>query len=158
MYETQGFLVVPIQEELSKEAALQVQGTLLEQVHAKNVKGVIIELSGIKVIDGVLWEVFSKTSRMIKMLGSPAVITGLSPGVVASIIDLNLDITDLLTAMNLEDGLEILTQLTEPETDAEHDAEDEGNKHFPEVEEVNGLDNEKALDNNMAVKTFDLTS
>lgn len=141
-YETQGILVVPIQEELSKEAALQVQGILLEQVYAKNVKGVIIDLSGIMVIDSVLWEVFSKTSRMIKMLGYPVVITGLSPGVVASIIDLNLDINDFMTAMNLEDGLEILTKSNEPEMDDEQDTEDSENSDVLEIVEGKGLDNE----------------
>ena len=90
MYETQGCLVFPIQEELSKKAALQIQRSLLERVHEKSVKGVIIDLSGVKIIDAVLWEVFSKTAQMVKILGSPSVITGLSPGVVASIIDLNL--------------------------------------------------------------------
>ena len=59
IHETQGCLVVPIQEELSKESALQIQRSLLEQVHAKSVKGVIIDLSGVKVIDSMLWEVFS---------------------------------------------------------------------------------------------------
>ena len=101
MHETQGCLVVPIQEELSKKAALQIQRSLLEQVHEKSVKGVIIDLSGVKIIDGVLWEVFSKTAQMVKILGSPSVITGLSPGVVASIIDLNLDINDLTTSAPL---------------------------------------------------------
>ena len=119
IHETQGCLVVPIQEELSKEAAQRIQRNLLEQVHAKSIKGVIIDLSGVKIIDGILWEIFSKTARMVKMLGSPSVITGLRPGVVASIIDLDLDFSDLTTAMNLEDALEILTQSTEPEIDAE---------------------------------------
>jgi rsbT antagonist protein RsbS len=142
MHDTQGCLVVPIQEELSKEAAQQIQRSLLEQVHARSVKGVIIDLSGVKVIDGILWEIFSKTAKMVKMLGSPTVITGLSPGVVASIIDLNSDINDLTTAMNLEDGLEILTQSTEPETDDEHDAENAENNDVPEKETVKGLNNE----------------
>ncbi len=138
MHETQGCLVVPIQEELSKEAALRIQRNLLEQVHAKSIKGVIIDLSGVKVIDGILWEVFSKTAKMVKMLGPPSVITGLSPGVVASIIDLNLDFSDLTTAMNLEDALEILTQSTEPEMDAE----DVENDHILEKEAEKGADNE----------------
>lgn len=119
IHETQGCLVVPIQEELSKEAALQIQRNLLEKVYAKSIKGVIIDLSGVKVIDGILWEIFSKTARMVKMLGFPTVITGLRPGVVASIIDLDLDFSDLITAMNLEDALEILIQSTEPEMDTE---------------------------------------
>ncbi len=144
MHETQGCLVVPIQEELSKEAAQQIQSSLLEQVHAKSIKGVIIDLSGVKVIDGNLWEIFSKTVQMVKMLGSPSVITGLSPGVVASIIDLNLDINDLTTAMNLEDGLEILTQSTEPETDAENENEIDENNGVLEKETEKGADNEVA--------------
>ncbi len=138
MHETQGCLVVPIQEELSKEAALRIQRNLLEQVHAKSIRGVIIDLSGVKVIDGILWEVFSKTAKMVKMLGPPSVITGLSPGVVASIIDLNLDFSDLTTAMNLEDALEILTQSTEPEMDAE----DVENDDILEKEAETGADNE----------------
>jgi rsbT antagonist protein RsbS len=134
MHETQGCLVVLIQEELSKEAAQRIQKNLLEQVHAKNIKGVVIDLSGVKIIDGTLWEVFSKTARMIKILGFPSVITGLSPGVVASIIDLNLDFSDLTTSVNLEDGLEILTQSTEQQVDAE----DIENKDIPEneIEEI----------------------
>jgi rsbT antagonist protein RsbS len=134
MHETQGCLVVLIQEELSKEAAQRIQKNLLEQVHAKNIKGVVIDLSGVKIIDGNLWEVFSKTARMIKILGFPSVITGLSPGVVASIIDLNLDFSDLTTSVNLEDGLEILTQSTEQQVDAE----DIENKDIPEneIEEI----------------------
>jgi rsbT antagonist protein RsbS len=129
--------VVPIQEELSKKAALRIQRNLLEQVYAKSIKGVIIDLSGVKVIDGILWEVFSKTARMVKMLGFPTVITGLRPGVVASIIDLDLDFSDLITAMNLEDALEILTQSTEPEMDAE----DIENDAILEKETEEGVDN-----------------
>jgi len=143
MHETQGCLVVPIQEELSKKAALQIQRSLLERVHEKSVKGVIIDLSGVKIIDGVLWEVFSKTAQMVKILGSPSVITGLSPGVVASIIDSNLDIDGLTTAMNLEDALEILTQSTEPETDDENDAENVENNDTFEKEPEKRLDNEE---------------
>ena len=138
MHETQGCWVVAIQEELSKEAALRIQRNLLEQVHAKSIKGVIIDLSGVKVIDGILWEVFSKTAKMVKMLGPPSVITGLSPGVVASIIDLNLDFSDLTTAMNLEDALEILTQSTEPEMDAENVENDD----ILEKEAEKGADDE----------------
>jgi rsbT antagonist protein RsbS len=121
MHETQECLVVPVQEELSKETAKKMQRKILEYVHDKSIKGVIIDLSGVKIIDGALWEVFSKTARMVKMLGPPSVITGLNPGVVASIIDLNLDFSELTMAMNLEEGLGILTQSTEQEIDIEED-------------------------------------
>ena len=131
MHETQGCLVVPIQEELSKEAALQIQRSLLEQIHNVSVKGVVIDLSGVKIIDSVLWEIFSKTAQMIKMLGTPSVITGLSPGVVISIMDLNLDVNEVKTAMNLEGALEILTQSFNLQADdAESSEYDENSDDF----------------------------
>lgn len=145
IHETQGCLVVPIQEELTKNAALQIQTSLLKQVHAKSVKGVIIDLSGVKIIDSILWEVFSKTTQMVKLLGVPSVITGLSPGVVASIIDMNLDINDLTTAMNLEDALEILTQSTESgdENVPENDVDTVENTDIVENETAEGSRNEE---------------
>ena len=139
IHETQGCLVVPIQEELSKKAAQQVQRSLLEQVHGRSVKGVVIDLSGVKIIDSILWEIFSQTSKMVQMLGPRSVITGLNPGVVASIIELNLDISDLTTALNLEDALEIINQSDKPEPDEE----DEDNEEYNDLEE----EDEQTVDN-----------
>ena len=123
MHETQGCLVVPIQEELSKQAAQQIQGEILKKIHARSLKGVVIDLSGVRIIDSILWEVFTKTTYMIQMLGYPSVITGLNPGVVASIIDLNLDLDKITTAMQLEDALAMLTQSEELESNEDSDAE-----------------------------------
>ena len=117
MYETQGCLVVPIQEELTKEAAQRVQRSLLEQIHGRGVTGVVIDLSGVNIIDSILWDVFSKTCQMVNIIGFPSVITGLSPGAVASIIDLNLYTDDVTTALNLEEALEILTLPLKPDID-----------------------------------------
>lgn len=145
IHETQGCLVLPIQEELSKEAAQQIQNSLLKQVHGKSVKGVVIDLSGVKIIDGALWEIFSKTAQMIKMLGAPSVITGLSPGVVASIIDLDLEVNDLTTAMNLKDALEILTQSAESQTDEDNGSENEDDDL--DIEDGENRETEKELGN-----------
>ena len=142
MHETQGCLVVPVQEELSKQAAQQIQGKILKYIHAGSLKGVVIDLSGVQIIDSVLWEVFSKTIRMIKMLGLPSVITGLNPGVVASIIDLNLDLDDITTAMQLEDALGMLTQSAELETIEDSDAEVFEDEYVLEAGTEGEMDNE----------------
>ena len=124
MHETQGCLVVPIQEELSREAAQQIQKNLLEQIHARSVHGVVIDLSGVKIIDGVLWDIFTKTTQMIRLLGLPSIITGLNPGAVASIVDMNLDTDEIVTALNLEDALGMLSQPVDEEVIEEGDVEE----------------------------------
>lgn len=110
-YTTQGCLVFPVQTELSKETAMDIQAKLLEQVHSKNYLGVVIDLSGIEIIDSVLWKILSNTSVMINVLGFKTVMTGLSPGVVASIIDVNLELSKITTAMTIQDALDILVSL-----------------------------------------------
>lgn len=130
MHETQGCLVVPIQEELSKTSANVIQKKILERIQAKPVIGVVIDLSGVQIIDAALWQIFVNTTRMIEVMGLSAVLTGLNPGTVASIIDLQLNCDTVKTAMHLEDALNILVQnnslqslssetAAEPETDAQ---------------------------------------
>ncbi|WP_028865876.1 STAS domain-containing protein [Psychromonas aquimarina] len=140
-YETQDCLVVPFQEELSKEAAQKIQTSLLEQVHVRHVKGVIVDLSGVQIIDSILWKILLETVQMIKILGFPAVITGLNPGVVASIIDLDLKVDDVTTTMSLEDALTVLVPSNEFEVN---------NLENAESEDVVGYDFSEQEDNNPA--------
>ncbi|MBL4630082.1 MAG: STAS domain-containing protein [Paraglaciecola sp.] len=108
-YVTQDCLVFLVQSELSKETAMRTQASLLEKIHSKNYLGVVIDLSAVDIIDSVLWEVISNTSVMVNILGFATVMTGLSPGVVASIVDVNLATTKIKTAMTIQDALDILT-------------------------------------------------
>ena len=110
MHETQGCLIVPIQEELSQGAAQSIQQQILNRIQAKPVRGVVIDLAGVQIIVSALWTIFINTTRMIEVMGVPSVLTGLNPGAVASIIDLQLDCDAIATAMHLEDALQILTQ------------------------------------------------
>ena len=144
MYETQGCLVVPIQEELSKYSAHHIQTKVLERIPASSLEGVIIDLTGVAVIDSILWDVFSKTIQMIKMLGYPTVITGLNPGVVASIIYLNVDIDNVTTALQLEDALSLLTKASDLEVTEASSAESLGIEDIHEAGVEKGMNNDPA--------------
>jgi rsbT antagonist protein RsbS len=139
MYETQGCWVILIQQELTRESAQEFQRNVLDQVHLKSVKGVVIDLSGINIIDSQLWGIFSKTSQMIKIMGFPSVITGLSPGVVASIIDHDLNINEVSTALNLEEALSILNQ------SAEQVSEDIQDNDLLEDRSVNDINDDELI-------------
>ena len=66
MHETQGCLIVPVQEELSQGAAQSIQQQILNRIHEKPVHGVVIDLAGVQIIDSALWTIFINTTRMIK--------------------------------------------------------------------------------------------
>ena len=115
MYVNQGCLVVPIQVELNDDLVLKVQKDILIQVNTAGLKGVVIDLSGVSIIDLYLATTLFDTAKMTTFLGAVTVITGLRPGVVASLINLGFDPQGVLTAVTLDKGLQIIAQLDEGE-------------------------------------------
>ena len=101
-------LIVPIQEELSVDDAKRVQEVILDALGSRHVTGVVIDFSGVDIVDSSLWDVFIKSANMINVMGSQAAITGLSPGIIASMIDSNLDTSCLKTKRNMEEALDYL--------------------------------------------------
>ena len=108
VYLTRGCLVVPVQVELSDDLALRLQRDILKKIEETRVKGIVIDLSGVAIVDAKLGRVIVDTTRMVSLLGAKAVITGLSAGVVASLVDLDFEPGDILTARSLDDGLTLV--------------------------------------------------
>ncbi|RSD32452.1 STAS domain-containing protein [Vibrio pectenicida] len=101
-------LIVPIQDELSIEDAKRVQEVILDTLGSRHVAGVIIDFSGVDIVDSSLWDVFTKSANMIQVMGSHTAVTGLSPGIIASMIDSNMDTSNLKTKRNMEEALDYL--------------------------------------------------
>lgn len=134
MHIHQGCLIVPIQIELYDEIILRIQKDILERVKETGVKGVIIDVSGVEIIDSFFAQAICDTARMTYMLGATTVITGLKPGVVASLVDLDIDFKDVRTAIDLEAGFQRLEPLVRPKEEPEEIEEREG-----EVDEDQGV-------------------
>jgi rsbT antagonist protein RsbS len=115
MHVTHGCLVVPIQVEISDKAMLEIQAEILEKVSQTGVKGVIIDLAGVNILDSFLAQAFLDTGRMISLLGAGTVIVGIKPELVSALVDLGLEFKDILTAITLEQGFQKLRPIVEPE-------------------------------------------
>lgn len=144
MHVMRGCLIVPIQVELYNEIMLQVQQDILERIKETAVKGVIIDLSGVDLLDSFLAQAISDTARAVSMLGATTILTGLKPEVVASLIDLDIDFGDIQTAITLEEGFQKLEPLVEPkerleeieEPKEEDDKDRKGRADEDESEEI----------------------
>ncbi|RLE37557.1 hypothetical protein DRJ17_06315 [Candidatus Woesearchaeota archaeon] len=119
MHISRGCLIVPIQIELYDEIILRIQKDILERVKETGVKGVILDISGVEIIDSFLAQAICDTVRMASILGAATVLTGLKPEVAASIVDLDIEFKDIKTAMNLEAGFQILEPLIRPKEEPE---------------------------------------
>lgn len=125
MHISRGCLIVPIQIELYDEIIPRIQKDILERVKETGIKGVIIDVSGVEIIDSFFAQAICDTVRMVSMLGAATILTGLKPEVVASIVDLDIEFKDIKTAMNLEAGFQILEPLVRPKEELEEIEKDE---------------------------------
>ncbi len=127
MHVTRGCLVVLINFELVDQAIIEIQKRILERVHSSEVKGIILDLSELEIADSFLGNAIKNIARTAALLGTTTVVTGLKPGVVASLVELEIEFENIQTVLKLEDGFQILTNLmkiTDRELDEENKYEE----------------------------------
>ncbi len=98
-------LIVSIQWELDDKNALQFQEDLLEKMHATNARGVVIDLTPIDFIDSFIAKVLGDVINMSSLMGAKVVITGIQPAVAITLIELGIRLENVMTALDLENGL-----------------------------------------------------
>ncbi len=121
-------LIATIQIELDDATLAQFQKDLLSAVHQSDVTAVILDLSTVKIMDSYEFAAIRRTVAMVTMMGPKAILVGLQPGVVSALVDMDLSLEGLLTALNLEDALRLLdADSRHEELSEEPDAAEESN-------------------------------
>jgi rsbT antagonist protein RsbS len=133
---SQGCLVVPIQGDIDDERMKSIQKQILEGVENSGVKGVVIDVSGVRLIEPYHARIIDNTAKMIYLLGAKTVLTGMKPGVAISLTDSNFDFKEIYeTAGTFEEGVKKLQgviaigediKLMEEETEIEEIGMEEG--------------------------------
>ncbi|MGH3381217.1 MAG: STAS domain-containing protein [Actinoallomurus sp.] len=100
-------LIAAIQQELTDQSALALQQDLTEMA-AAGARGVIIEISGVEIIDSFLARILSEIAAVTSMLAGRTVIAGMRPSVAITLVEMGLSLRGLRTARSLEDALAIL--------------------------------------------------
>jgi rsbT antagonist protein RsbS len=109
---TRGCVVASLQVDLEEAVLRRFQADLLQYVQATSASGVIIDLSGVEIMDTDDWEALRRTLAMAKLMGARSVVAGLRPGVVSALIELGADAEGIETANSLDKGLEMFAEAT----------------------------------------------
>jgi rsbT antagonist protein RsbS len=99
---------------------LQFRKELLEFTYKTGAIAVILDLSGINIMDLNDFNALKETMLMVKIMGGIPVISGMNPGVVASIIDLGADIDDIYAALNLDEALKLVHKMSNLNSNSGH--------------------------------------
>lgn len=101
-------LVASIQIDLTASVLETFRSDLLTALQNRQLRGVIFDFSGVEIMDLSDYENIRSTISMARLMGVPAVVCGLRPGVAASLVLLGAETDDLQTARDLDMAFEVL--------------------------------------------------
>ncbi len=129
---SRGCVVASIQRDLRGAVLQQFRDDLLERLQSSRANGVIIDLSGLSIIDADDFDGIRRTLDMAALMGARTVVVGLRPGVVSALVELDVDTGNFDTLLDLDDGFALFenTDTTdeddeELQTPEEEDIEDD---------------------------------
>ena len=124
-------LVASIQVDLTDAVLEQFRDDLLRELQARQAHGVILDLSGIEVMDLSDFDNIRSTISMAGLMGAQAVVCGLRPGVVASLILLGAETDDLNAVRDLDMAFELLGKRAAQRVEGTGDEGDFASDHRP---------------------------
>lgn len=108
------YLIASIQAVLTDEDLIRLRDQLVARVGRYRAKGVILDVTGLDVMDSFSVRTLRDLAHMIRLRGAATVIVGIAPEVAFSMVQLGLDLAGVPTTLDLEDGLVYLDNRRRP--------------------------------------------
>ena len=105
-----GILVLPVVGMMDTQRSATMMDALLDKVVKTEATGVIIDITGVDIVDTKTADHFIKLARAIRMLGAEPVITGISPAIAQTLTHIDIDLSGICTMRALGDGLKQLLE------------------------------------------------
>ncbi|MFI1167429.1 STAS domain-containing protein [Streptomyces sp. NPDC020801] len=102
-------LLVTLQGDLYDSTAEQLQQDIGEAIARSSTTGVVIDISGVEIVDSFLGRVLAEIAAKAKLLAAKTVVAGMRPAVAITMVELGLTLPGLRTALTTEDALHLLT-------------------------------------------------
>jgi rsbT antagonist protein RsbS len=107
-------VVASIQVDLDDRVLATFRGELLEFLRRSGARGVILDLSGTAVMDREEFGALRDTMRMALLMGATTIVSGMQPGVVSALIDLDADTDGVLATATLDDAFVLMQEIQSP--------------------------------------------
>lgn len=115
------FLLVTIQIDLYDKLATNLESDLVQMVNKTGAKGVLIDISGLSIVDSFMGRILGNIGSMSKIMDAETVVVGIQPAVAITLIELGLELKGVNTALNVEKGMELLREKIRFEGDSTDD-------------------------------------
>jgi rsbT antagonist protein RsbS len=103
-------LIACVQAALTDHDLMQLKDEIAQKVGSLRSRGVVIDVSALDVMDSFATRTLRGIAETTKLRGAGTVIVGIQPDVALAMVQLGLTLEGVATALDLEAGLEMLTQ------------------------------------------------
>jgi len=104
-----GVLIASLQTAVTDQDLIQLQDDLSDRVGRFRSRGAVIDVSALDVMDSFTTRTLRNLAEALKLRGAITVIAGIQPDVAFAMVELGLTLDGILTALDLEEGLDLLT-------------------------------------------------
>src|SRR5215475_352111 len=113
------YLIASIQSALSDQELMQLRDDLAEQTGKFRSRGIIVDVTVLDVMDSFACRTLRSLAHILRLRGARTAIVGIQPEVAFAMVQLGLDLGEVQTALDLEEGLVLLRQGTLRSTGSE---------------------------------------
>ncbi len=128
---SRGVLVASIQVDLHDGVLARFREELLGRLHHTGATGVILDVSGLRILDSAEFAALRRIMDMTRLMGAESVLVGLRPGVVSALIAMGADVDGVQAAIDQDAAFARL----EPEPASQSQSQSD-----PELESQSGSD------------------
>lgn len=100
-----GVVVIPLIGRITAERADTLLGSLVEGVAAQAARVAIIDVTGVPAVDAGVSETLVRAAAAIRLLGARVVLTGISPAMARTLVELDVDLMGIVTRSSLREGI-----------------------------------------------------
>lgn len=101
-------LLVPLQGEMTDSLSRNLMSEVLDHVHRHGSTGLVIDITGLWMIDSHLCSVLSQLSSAASLMGAQTVICGMKPEIALTLETMGVEFGRITATLDLEGALRLL--------------------------------------------------
>jgi rsbT antagonist protein RsbS len=101
-------LIASMQSNLNDQDLMQLRDEIGEKVGRFKSRGVVLDVSIVDVLDSFATRTLQSIAATARLRGAETVIVGIQPDVAVAMVQLGLTLDGVLTALDFEEGMELL--------------------------------------------------
>lgn len=104
--------VMPLIGTIDTERAKLIMENLLEGVITHNAEVVLIDITGVPIVDTMVAHHIIQAAEAVRLIGSKCILVGIRPEIAHTIVSLGIDLSDFSTKSSLRKGFTAALELT----------------------------------------------